>query len=185
MPEFDFKKAAKAKPSFGRKPYLEPGIEAGLMITKAEYKEGFKGKNYVFEFKVLDGKPIATGAVAPLVGSERAYICDMASEYGEPNLMSIVQALEGGALTGLSEEAKKALVAAGKSMDQIREADEDAQGLSMKQILTEAVGAQLRVSTNGVMTGKGQPFTALSWGHVPGQTIESIRAERVKLSAPK
>lgn len=180
---FNYKEAGKAKASFGKKPFFEGGIDVGLMITKAEYKEGHKGKNYIFEFKIEDGKSIATGVPAPLTGSERAYICDMDSQYGYPNLMALTEGLEGGKLPGLTEEQKKELVASGKSLDQITEADDDARGATMKLILDNAVGARVRLTTNAITTAAGKPFTSVAWSHVPGQTFVTIAAEASKLKA--
>lgn len=181
----DYAKAAGTAASSGRKPYLEPGIEAELIIAKAQLIEGgFKGNNYVFEFRVVSGKGIAAGANVPPVGAERAYVVDLDNQqYGLANLMAIAEGLEGGKMPGLSEDQKKAMLAENKSADQISEADKQAKGASLKALLQEAVGMKIRVTTAGVTTNQNKPFTALTWHHVPGQTLEGVRAARAKLQA--
>lgn len=180
----DYAKAASTAGSSGRKPYLEPGIEATMIVTVAKLIEGgHKGNNYVFEFKVLDAKAIANGVTPPPKGAERAYVVDLDNaQYGFPNLMSVAEALEGGKMPGLSEDQKKALITAGKSTDDVATADRQAKGEALKTLLGEAVGMQIRVSTAGVTTTKNTPFTALTWGHVAGQTLESVHAMRKKLA---
>lgn len=181
----DYAKAASTAPSTGRKPYLEPGIEATVIVTKAELKEGgFKGNNYVFELKVVESKAIAAGVTPPPTGAERAYIVDLDNaQYGFSNLMSVAEAMEGGPMSGLSEDQKKALLASGKSTTEVAQADKEAKGNALKTLLSEAVGMKLRLSTAGVTTKENKPFTAITWGHVPGQTLETVRDTRAKLAA--
>lgn len=181
----DYAKAAGTNASTGRKPYLEPGIEAELIIAKAQLIEGgFKGNNYVFEFRVIDAKAIAEGAKVPPKGAERAYVVDLDNvQYGFANLMAIAEGLEGGKMPGLSEEQKKAMLSSNKSTDEVGEADKAQKGASLKALLGEACGMKIRVTTSGVTTRENKPFTALTWHHVAGQTLEGVREARAKLNA--
>jgi hypothetical protein len=180
---FDYGKAATTSASSGRKPFIEPGIEAEFLISHAKLIEGgFKGTSYVFEFRVLDAKAIDATATAPVKGAERAYVVDLDGQYGLPNLMAVAEALEGGTMPGLSDDQKKALLTEGKSMDQIAEADKTAKGNALKTLLSEAVGMRVRATTSGVKTRENKPFTAITWHHVPGQTIETVRETRAKMA---
>jgi hypothetical protein len=179
----DYAKAAGTAASTGRKPYLEPGIEADLIISTAKLIEGgHKGNNYVFEFRVLTAKAIADGVTPPPTGAERAYVVDLDNaQYGFGNLMALAEGLEGGKMPGLSEDQKKAMIAEGKSTDQVGEADRQAKGNALKALLGEAVGMKIRVTTSGVVTREKKPFTALTWHHIAGQTLDGVREARAKL----
>lgn len=181
----DYAKAASTSPSAGRKPYLEPGIEALMVITQAKLIEGgHKGNSYVFEFKILDAKALVPGLVPPVPGAERAYIVDLDNpQYGFANLMGVAEAIEGGKMPGLSEDQMKQMITSGKSTTEVAEADKAAKGDALKTLLSEAVGTQIRVSTTGIKTQAGKDFTANTWSHVPGQTLEGVRAMREKLRA--
>lgn len=181
---FSFRQAAMTKGGTGRKPFIEPGIDAELVVTKAQLIEGgYKGNSFVFEFRVLSAKGIAPGVTPPVVGSERAYVIDLDNkDYGLPNLMSVCEALEGGHMPGLSDEQKAELEKSGQSKQSIQETHEAKQEASLRQLIAEAVGATVRVTTNGVMTKKNEPFTAITWYHI-NQTIEQVRERRAQMAA--
>lgn len=182
---FSFRDAAKTKGGGnGRKPFIEAGIEAELMCSLAKLIEkGFKGTSYVFEFKVMSAKAIENGVTAPPPGAERVYIVNLDDpKYGLANLMSVAEAMNGGdGMPGLSDAQVKEMKDAGKTDKAIEDADLDKKEAALSQLLGEAQGVLIRVSTRGVKTAKGEDFTAIDWKPVAGQTIESVRANRATI----
>lgn len=180
---FSYRDAAKTKGGTGRKPFIEPGIEAEMMVILAKLIEGgYKGNSFVFEFKVVNSRAIAAGAEAPPPGAERAYIVNLDDkDYGLKNLMSVAEALNGGPMPGLSDEDAKAMKAAGKSDQAIADLHLDKQEAALRSLLSEAQGIMVKVVTTAVTTKKNTEFTATDWRHVPGQTAETVRANRARI----
>jgi hypothetical protein len=185
---FDFGAAAVTKPGTNRKPYFEPDIEATCVVQMAKLIEGGgangTSNSYVFEFRVVSAKPTVQGAITPSLNDERAYVVNLNSEYAAKNLNSLAIALAGREMPGLSEEQKKALVVEGATIEQVMAKDRAAKGSALQAFLNESEGLLVKVRTKGILTkGKGNPFTVMDWTHVPGQSLETVSANRKKLAS--